>query len=228
MNNEKLRADIKSALNGMPLAAMGTYAELLNRAYAALGEQQGAPAGHVMVPVEPPEAVLEILYDNGMDLDDQMLLNIWKWLLDAAPKAECTNSDSWNCKYCNKTKDCEALKDPRNFAAPKAEQPPVQEPVAWMLKNEKGRIEGILTYEPCAADMYSYWPAPIPLYAAPQPSDDARDALVVALDALIADYDGEIHNEYDGTSMLDSRLSEINYAREALAAYRASQEKPHD
>ena len=38
MNNEKLRADIKSALNGMPLAAMGTYAELLNRAYAALGE----------------------------------------------------------------------------------------------------------------------------------------------------------------------------------------------
>ena len=64
------------------------------------------------------------------------------------------------------------------------------------------------------------------VYAAPQPvSDDARDALVVALDALIADYDGEIHNEYDGTSMLDSRLSEINYAREALAAYRAAQEK---
>ncbi len=51
------------------------------------------------------------------------------------------------------------------------------------------------------------------------------DALVEALDALIADYDGEIHNEYDGTSMLDSRLSEINYAREALATYRAAQEK---
>ena len=51
------------------------------------------------------------------------------------------------------------------------------------------------------------------------------DALVEALDALIADYDGEIHNEYDGTSALDSRLSEINYAREALAAYRAAQEK---
>ena len=50
------------------------------------------------------------------------------------------------------------------------------------------------------------------------------DALVEALDALIADYDGEIHNEYDGTSMLDSRLSEINYAREALAAYRAAME----
>lgn len=49
--------------------------------------QQSAQAGYVMVPVEPPEAVLEILYDNGMDLDDQMLLNIWKWLLDAASAA---------------------------------------------------------------------------------------------------------------------------------------------
>ncbi len=53
----------------------------------------------------------------------------------------------------------------------------------------------------------------------------SADALVEALDALIADYDGEIHNEYDGTSMLDSRLSEIDYAREALAAYRAAMRK---
>lgn len=29
--------------------------------------------------------------------------------------AQCTNSDSWNCKYCKKTNTCEALKDPRNF-----------------------------------------------------------------------------------------------------------------
>ena len=51
--------------------------------------------------------------------------------------------------------------------------------------------------------------------------------LVEALEALIADYDGEVHNEYDGTNMLDDRLAEINYAREALATYRAAQgEKP--
>ena len=31
------------------------------------------------------------------------------------PKAECTNSDTWNCKYCRKTQTCEALNDPRNF-----------------------------------------------------------------------------------------------------------------
>ena len=34
------------------------------------------------------------------------------------PVAQCTNSDSWNCKYCRKTETCEALKDPRNFGTP--------------------------------------------------------------------------------------------------------------
>lgn len=34
------------------------------------------------------------------------------------PVAQCTNSDSWNCKYCRKTKNCEALKDSRNFGTP--------------------------------------------------------------------------------------------------------------
>ena len=33
--------------------------------------------------------------------------------------ALCTNSDSWNCKYCEKTATCEALKDDRNFSVPK-------------------------------------------------------------------------------------------------------------
>lgn len=32
---------------------------------------------------------------------------------------QCTNSDSWNCKYCRKTEICKALKDPRNFGVPK-------------------------------------------------------------------------------------------------------------
>jgi hypothetical protein len=33
--------------------------------------------------------------------------------------AQCTNPDSWNCKYC-KVVDCAALKDPRNFGKPAA------------------------------------------------------------------------------------------------------------
>lgn len=37
------------------------------------------------------------------------------------PVAQCTNSDTWNCKYCRKTETCDALKDPRNFAPPQRE-----------------------------------------------------------------------------------------------------------
>lgn len=32
----------------------------------------------------------------------------------ADPKAECTNSDTWNCKYCKKNTACDALKDYRS------------------------------------------------------------------------------------------------------------------
>lgn len=32
------------------------------------------------------------------------------------PKTECTNSDTWNCKYCHKTQTCDALNDDRNFS----------------------------------------------------------------------------------------------------------------
>jgi hypothetical protein len=44
----------------------------------------------------------------------------WKKIapLYPAPVAQCTNSDSWNCKYCRKTETCEALKDSRNFGEP--------------------------------------------------------------------------------------------------------------
>ncbi len=54
------------------------------------------------------------------------------------PVAKCTNSDSWNCKYCRKTESCDALKDTRNFAAPPQ---PVQEPVALDC-GEYGCAEG--------------------------------------------------------------------------------------
>lgn len=38
----------------------------------------------------------------------------------SAPAAQCTNEDSWNCKYCRNTESCEALKDPRSFGKPSA------------------------------------------------------------------------------------------------------------
>lgn len=41
---------------------------------------------------------------------------------------QCTNSDTWNCKYCKKTETCKALKDPRNFGVPK-------KPIAYVSKN---------------------------------------------------------------------------------------------
>ncbi len=43
--------------------------------------------------------------------------------------AECTNEDSWNCKYCRKTETCEALKDPRNFGEPQVK--PIAGPLQW-------------------------------------------------------------------------------------------------
>lgn len=48
----------------------------------------------------------------------------------SAPVAQCTNEDSWNCKYCRSTESCEALKDPRNFGEPGA---PVElgDPCEW-------------------------------------------------------------------------------------------------
>ena len=55
MNNEQLRADIKRELNRP--TSMKKLAELLNRCFVALGEQQSAPDGYVLVPAEPTDAM---------------------------------------------------------------------------------------------------------------------------------------------------------------------------
>jgi hypothetical protein len=39
----------------------------------------------------------------------------------------CTNSDSWNCKYCKITKTCKALADNKNFAPPDRKPMSVEE-----------------------------------------------------------------------------------------------------
>lgn len=36
---------------------------------------------------------------------------------------KCTNSDSWNCKYCRQTETCKALNDPRNYEGLVTPQP---------------------------------------------------------------------------------------------------------
>ena len=45
----------------------------------------------------------------------------------------------------------------------------------------------------------------------------AAPELLEALQKLVADFESEIHNEYDGTSMLNARLAECDYARAAIA-----------
>ena len=55
MSNELLRADILASWSRV--SSFQEQGALLNRCYVALGEQQGAPAGYVMAPVEPTDAM---------------------------------------------------------------------------------------------------------------------------------------------------------------------------
>jgi hypothetical protein len=45
----------------------------------------------------------------------------------------------------------------------------------------------------------------------------AAPDLLEALKAMVDKFDSEIHNEYDGTGMLEDRLSEANFARRIIA-----------
>jgi len=56
--------------------------------------------------------------------------------------------------------------------------------------------------------------------------DEAREQaaeLLEALELLLNQFDVEIHNEYDGTGMLNSRLSEANHARAAIVKAKGDQ-----
>ena len=50
-----------------------------------------------------------------------------------------------------------------------------------------------------------------------------RDELLEALERLVLDFESEIHNEHDGTSMLNARLAECDYARAAIAKAKGQQ-----
>ena len=55
MNNEQLRADILASWSRV--SSFQEQGALLNRCYVALGEQQSAPDGYVLVPAEPTDAM---------------------------------------------------------------------------------------------------------------------------------------------------------------------------
>ena len=58
------------------------------------------------------------------------------------------------------------------------------------------------------------------------PSDDdlnlilSAPDLLEALEKLLADFESAIHNEYDGTHVLNGILAEVDYARAAIARAR--------
>jgi len=88
--------------------------------------EEESPASTVLTD-ERIEALLgEILQlasngaSHGLLADDSCSKIVSK--INSVKAAPCTNSDSWNCKYCPKTADCAALKDKRNFGTPVAAQ----------------------------------------------------------------------------------------------------------
>lgn len=144
------------------------YRQERNRAQQELAAiksaPQSAPAGYVMVPVEPNEAMLDAMWNNvQQEPEDNQLKVLYKAILAAAPKAD------QRCEYCDGTGDVHRIDGEwlgectMCDAAPKAE--PVQGPVA-VCRDGYGTI-----------DWYRVPSGGTKLYAAPQPvSDDARDA----------------------------------------------------
>lgn len=49
---------------------------------------------------------------------------------------------------------------------------------------------------------------------------EAGERMAEALQGLIAQFEDEIHSEYQGTSLLEGRLAEVEVARAALRAWK--------
>lgn len=159
------------------------YAHNLNAAADALESQQSAPAGYVMVPVEPTEALLDAMWNNVQkDPTDNQLKVLYKAILAAAPKAE---------------------------------QPPAQEPVIDEQAAFEEWIARVCPSGDCESVQRQWEESSeyLDLYAAPQPvSYDAVRGLVEALEVLAKLGNGEHYGNSDGNVI----------AQMALAAYRAA------
>jgi hypothetical protein len=103
--------------------------------------------------------------DELLGGNDTLVMNgaaAGRWLLEQPavqePVAQCTNSDTWNCKYCRKTETCEALEDPRNFATPPAQPVPVKtyhdgkpwpvQPKPWVGLTADEMLEALTSVDP--------------------------------------------------------------------------------
>ena len=190
MSNELLRADILASWSRV--SSFQEQGALLNRCYVALGEQQGAPAGYVMVPVEPTPEMLDCI------MDWQKIGNVtaYRAMLAAAPVSEAK---------------AQGVVIPEGWIPLTIEhEPGYPEDVAFGPKRMMDRLKKWL-------DRYFEMRLDAAPKAEPQPvSDDARDAgLVDALEQITR----MTYDEWTNGAVA-SRIAE-----EALATYRAAQEK---
>lgn len=84
------------------------HADLTERSAKTVGEMVARPGStfnRMFAPSLAPAESFATMQQFGNQESDK-------------PVAQCTHADQWNCKYCDKTETCEALKDPRNFGKP--------------------------------------------------------------------------------------------------------------
>ena len=60
--------------------------------HSAPAQQVSVPDGWRLVPVNATEAILDVLYSNGMDESDSLLQDIWSAMLAAAPAAPAADA----------------------------------------------------------------------------------------------------------------------------------------
>jgi len=114
------------------------------RARAAVSACQAAPVVGGLPNVMDERRAFHKWFNSTMyrpDAEESMLIG-WQARanVSVSQAAPCTNSDTWNCKYCRKTETCEALKDERNFgAAVAAAKVPTDEQIIAAFWKQTGR-----------------------------------------------------------------------------------------
>ena len=91
------------------------------------------------------ECIEELRYSNTTHAADTICDSATaaarEYLAQPEQSEQCTESDSWNCKYCRKTETCKALQDPRNFGKPKA--PEQDKHTGWYCSHCQCRVDNL-------------------------------------------------------------------------------------